>query len=202
MRPSSKHFSESWGHAAQGHRVRVFPLIRPKDPKSGSAQPQCLPEHCIEHQRQITWRGIDDLQDFGGRGLLGQHLVALESALRELAPEVGDDKPGICWILADRAHPAASAVAMIACAIRGKRIVNSVNSPSRLSTAIVPPCCWVTMSQLIERPKPVPSPVGLVVKNGWKSLSRVSGGIPVPLSRTRTSTASPRSRVDNWRVGR
>src|SRR5215831_13532806 len=29
---------------------------------------------------------------------------------------------------------------------RGKRTVNSVNSPSRLSTSIVPPCCWVTMS--------------------------------------------------------
>ena len=25
---------------------------------------------------------------------------------------------------------------------------------------------WVTMSQLIESPRPVPSPVGLVVKNG------------------------------------
>jgi len=27
-------------------------------------------------------------------------------------------------------------------------------------------------------------------------------GMPVPLSRARTSTASPRSRVDTWRVGR
>jgi len=31
---------------------------------------------------------------------------------------------------------------------------------------VVPPCCCVTMSQLIESPSPVPSPVGLVVKNG------------------------------------
>ena len=30
--------------------------------------------------------------------------------------------------------------------VRGKRTVNSVNSPTRLSTVIVPPCCWVTMS--------------------------------------------------------
>src|SRR5215471_911844 len=29
---------------------------------------------------------------------------------------------------------------------RGKRMVNSVNSPGRLSTVIVPPCSWVTMS--------------------------------------------------------
>jgi hypothetical protein len=28
----------------------------------------------------------------------------------------------------------------------GRRIVNSVNSPKVLSTSIVPPCCWVTMS--------------------------------------------------------
>jgi hypothetical protein len=33
-----------------------------------------------------------------------------------------------------------------ACRERGRRIVNSVNSPTRLSTSIVPPCCWVTMS--------------------------------------------------------
>jgi len=30
--------------------------------------------------------------------------------------------------------------------VRGRRIVNSVNSPGALLTAIVPPCCWVTMS--------------------------------------------------------
>jgi hypothetical protein len=36
---------------------------------------------------------------------------------------------------------------------------------------------------------PVPSPVGLVVKNGWNSRSRCSGAMPVPLSRTRISTA-------------
>src|SRR6516165_32946 len=68
-------------------------------------------------------------------------------------------------------HFAASA-AIIARRARGRWIANSVNSPTRLSTTIVPPCCWVTMSQLIDRPSPVPSPVGLVVKNGWNSLSR------------------------------
>src|SRR5690348_9434470 len=70
------------------------------------------------------------------------------------------------------------------CRKRGRRIVNSVYSPLRLSTSIVPPCCWVTMSQLIDRPSPVPLPVGLVVKNGWNNLSLTSGAMPVPLSRT------------------
>jgi hypothetical protein len=56
-----------------------------------------------------------------------------------------------------------------------------VNAPTSLSTKIVPPCCWVMMSQLIERPNPVPSPVGLVVKNGWKQalarLGRDAGAV-------------------------
>ena len=36
--------------------------------------------------------------------------------------------------------------ALLAPRPRGRRTVNSVNSPTRLSTVIVPPCCWVTMS--------------------------------------------------------
>jgi hypothetical protein len=47
------------------------------------------------------------------------------------------------------------------------------------------------MSWVIESPTPVPSPVGLVVKKGLKIFSLISGGIPVPLSRIRISTASP-----------
>ena len=46
--------------------------------------------------------------------------------------------------------------------------MNSLNSPARLSTVIAPLCCWVMMSQLIDRPSPVPSPVGLVVKKRLK----------------------------------
>jgi len=79
--------------------------------------------------------------------------------------------------------------------------MNSVNSPTSLSTVIVPPCCVVTMSWLIERPRPVPSPVGLVVKNGWNSFSRCSGAMPVPLSRTLTSTALRRARVATLSTG-
>jgi hypothetical protein len=45
--------------------------------------------------------------------------------------------------------------------------------------------------QHVEAP-PVPSPVGLVVKNGWNSLSRYLGGMPVALSRTRISRSSRR----------
>src|SRR6266446_6825332 len=41
------------------------------------------------------------------------------------------------------AHDAASAIVT---RWRGNRTVNSVKSPTRLSTSIFPPCCWVTMS--------------------------------------------------------
>src|SRR5215471_15400920 len=44
------------------------------------------------------------------------------------------------------------------------------------------------MSWHIESPRPVPSPVGLVVKNGLNIFSFTSGGIPVPLSRILIST--------------
>jgi hypothetical protein len=36
----------------------------------------------------------------------------------------------------------------------------------------VPPCPFVTISYAKDKPKPVPSPVGLVVKKGWKLVSR------------------------------
>src|SRR5258708_1628021 len=76
--------------------------------------------------------------------------------------------------------------------VRGKTIVNSVNCPGSVSTSIVPPCCFTMMSWLIERPRPVPSPAGLVVKNGLNIFSLTSFGIPAPLSRMRISTLSPR----------
>src|SRR5262249_32825649 len=49
---------------------------------------------------------------------------------------------------------------------RGRIILISVNSPGCVSTSIDPPCCLTTMSWQIERPRPVPSPAGLVVKKG------------------------------------
>src|SRR4051795_1021221 len=85
--------------------------------------------------------------------------------------------------------------------MRGNTILNSVNSPGLVSTSIVPPCCLTMMSWLIERPSPVPSPAGLVVKNGLKIFSVSSAGMPVPLSRTRISTAPPISLVEARSTG-
>jgi hypothetical protein len=75
----------------------------------------------------------------------------------------------------------------------GRVTTNSVNTSTALSTEIVPPCAFVTMSQAC--------PVGLVVKNnGWNSLSRISVEMPAPLSRTRISTVSQTARVVTFRV--
>src|SRR5215471_20605899 len=88
----------------------------------------------------------------------------------------------------------------MAAALRGRVMRNTVNSPGFVSTSIDPPCCLTIMSWLIDRPSPVPSPAGFVVKNGLNIFSFTSGGMPEPLSRTRISTRSPRLRVEATRV--
>src|SRR4029077_3168269 len=85
--------------------------------------------------------------------------------------------------------------------MRGRTMMNSVNCPGSVATSILPPCCLTMMSCVIDRPRPVPSPAGLVVKNGLNIFSRTSGGIPVPLSRMQISTVVPRFFVVARRVG-
>ena len=41
------------------------------------------------------------------------------------------------------------------------------------------------------RPRPVPWPSGLVVKNGSNTRCRISGGMPAPVSVTENTTYSP-----------
>ena len=62
----------------------------------------CLFKDCIEHRREVARRGIDDLQDLGGRGLWAaprrarRCAVALRIARGKLPLQIGDDR------LADR----------------------------------------------------------------------------------------------------
>src|SRR6202012_3787576 len=44
-----------------------------------------------------------------------------------------------------------------AASLRGSVMMNSVNTPGSVLTSMVPPCCFTTMSCLIESPSPVPS---------------------------------------------
>ena len=61
--------------------------------------------------------------------------------------------------------------------------------PISLSTRTSPPSA-LKMPLQIQSPRPVPSLAGLVVKKGSRIRSRISSGIPIPLSRTST-TARP-----------
>src|SRR5712691_6811190 len=78
------------------------------------------------------------------------------SALADLSAKALAEKFGDIWLVVDHedacatrrlpsgeAHAHAAAPVLAAYELRGRRTVNSVNSPTRLSTSIVPPCCWV-----------------------------------------------------------
>ena len=60
--------------------------------------------------------------------------------------------------------------------VRGNTILNWVKSPGSVSTSMLPPCCFTIMSWLMDRPSPVPSPEGLVAKNGLNIFSFTSSG--------------------------
>ena len=68
-------------------------------------------------------------------------------------------------------------------------------SPSALVHVRAPPWSLVTMSWASDSPSPVPSPVGLVVKNGSKMRACVAASMPVPLSSISIVTASPSARA-------
>ena len=68
----------------------------------------------------------------------------------------------------------------------GRETRNSVR-PGRDSTSISA-SLWLTRRRTMSRPRPVPFPTGLVVKNGSNRCARTSAGIPAPLSTTRTTT--------------
>ena len=62
--------------------------------------------------------------------------------------------------------------------------------PQRFSAVIRPPICC-TMPSVTERPSPVPSPTGFVVKNGSKMRSITAGGMPGPESSTTIVSSLP-----------
>src|ERR1700722_1460556 len=61
--------------------------------------------------------------------------------------------------------------------------INSVHSPV-LENSMEPSCACMIPYEM-ARPRPVPCPTGLVVKNGSKILFLISSGIPFPVSRMR-----------------
>ena len=72
-----------------------------------------------------------------------QHIGALPRfAAKTLAKHIGD----IGLVIDDENTDTHDAPRFLAYRLRGRWMVNSVKSPTRLSTAMVPPCCCVTMS--------------------------------------------------------
>src|SRR5262249_34183104 len=81
-----------------------------------------------------------------------------------------------------RAHEAAP-IGAATSTTSGRYTVNALPPPGSESTAIQPPCSR-TMLQVTDRPRPVPSPTALVVKNGSNTRLRVVSSMPWPVSRT------------------
>src|SRR6185437_3771279 len=78
--------------------------------------------------------------------------------------------------------------------VTGIETVTRVPSPSRLVSAIVPPCCS-TSAREIARPSPVPGIARCVAVDARKKREKTcpcsSGGMPIPVSATVTTTESP-----------
>ena len=74
-------------------------------------------------------------------------------------------------------------------ALIGKSSVTVVPWPSSDVMVIDPPDCPANPFTM-ERPSPVPAPLGLVVKNGSMARLSTSGGIPVPWSETTTKAVA------------
>src|SRR5664279_5963885 len=66
--------------------------------------------------------------------------------------------------------------------------------PGSLDTSMCPPCLRM-MPWVIDKPRPVPVPTGLVVKKGSKMRLMISCGMPEPVSLISIRTFSPSCRV-------
>jgi hypothetical protein len=62
--------------------------------------------------------------------------------------------------------------------------------PGSLYTHTLPPLC-LTIPCTVARPRPVPEPIGFVVKNGSKTRSRVMASMPTPVSLTASIACAP-----------
>src|SRR5690606_17747657 len=170
--------------------------------------------------RTLVTRGHHDarpwllLQRFGrdgqarhalGHADVGDHVrkgVSALELLQGLAPVPGhgdlvtvigeralDDEAQVVLVLHEqhvqRAHPASGT---------GRRITTVAPLPGEL-TSSTPPPDWDAKPNTWLRPRPLPLPTSLVVKNGSKTRVWFSAGMPGPVSLTsiHTSRASPPS---------
>jgi hypothetical protein len=83
-------FGEGRGHASCGDRSDLPTVVGRQKPELRLAEAHRPFEYCIEYRREITGRGIDDLQDLVGRSLLLQKLVAFGEACLQPILEFSD----------------------------------------------------------------------------------------------------------------
>src|SRR3954454_24052899 len=83
--------------ASSGDSAVLLALDRGKLTVRRFTKSQRFVEHRVEHRREVAGRGIDDLQDLGGRGLpcqrlvpLSDYLVTLGERLAKLALQLRD----------------------------------------------------------------------------------------------------------------
>jgi hypothetical protein len=75
--PLPQNISEFVRHGVGRDGMQLLAVVELQASMSGAAKGVCLFQHCIEYRRELAGRGVDDLQYFGGRGLLLQRLARL-----------------------------------------------------------------------------------------------------------------------------
>jgi len=70
------------------HLVKDFAIVTVKDAECRLAQAHRFFEHRVKDRGEVTGRGIDHAQNFSGRGLLLQSLVALDKRFKETPPQI------------------------------------------------------------------------------------------------------------------
>jgi hypothetical protein len=89
----AKQLCDRRGHAAHGDDLmEVISLVYRQSAERGFAEAQSFIERRVEHWPEIAGRGIDDLQDLRGRGLLFQRFAKVAVSRVQLAkqPDVLD----------------------------------------------------------------------------------------------------------------
>ena len=70
---------------------KILAFQQAKRPLCRAAECMSFPQNRVEYRREVTGRGINDLQHLGSRGLLGKGFFKLGSALGKLAFQIGDN---------------------------------------------------------------------------------------------------------------
>ena len=126
--------------------------------------------HLVEHVEAAHLRQ-HDVHDGRLEGLLAGQGEALDAVVGEgdavarLLEQALQDVPHHLLVVDDEDVLLTHRRAASAAATEGRATWNVVPWPGTLSTKMAPPCSW-TMPKEMERPRPVPRPMPLVVKKG------------------------------------